>query len=194
MSGLARAMRPGEALPLETLGLSAGEEVAIGLGAGDGSPPPDLVALLVDESGRVRTDDDLIFYNNPTSIDGSVSYAGQHAGTEWIRVCPARLDADVTRVVLGCAGGTLDGPAAGELTLSVTGAAGRCVASASFPSEAGYRAMILLEVYRRAGQWRCRLLAQGYAGGLAALVTEYGVAVEEAEPEPARHPFRCRRW
>lgn len=46
--------------------------------------------------------------------------------------------------------------------------------------------MILMEVYRRGEDWRCRLLAQGYAGGLAALVTDFGVSVEaEPAPEPA---------
>ncbi|MFL6074858.1 MAG: DUF4041 domain-containing protein [Mycobacteriales bacterium] len=183
MGGSPRTLRPGEALPLEALGLTAGEEMAIGLGGAAGAPP-DLVALLVGPSGRVRSDDDLVFYNNPTSTDGAVSYVGPNAGMEWVRLCPSRLDADVARVVLGCAGGLLDGSATAEFTLSVVGGTGRPIASATFPCESGYRAMILLEVYRRGEQWRCRLLAQGYAGGLAALVTEYGVAVEEThEPE-----------
>ncbi len=37
---------------------------------------PDLVALLIGADGRVPTDDDLVFYNNPVSSDGAVAYQG----------------------------------------------------------------------------------------------------------------------
>jgi stress response protein SCP2 len=178
MTHPARALRPGEALPLESVGLTVGGEFAIGLSATAGGLP-DLVAILVDESGKVRSDDDLVFYNNDVSSDGAVRFAGQDAGADWIRITADRLDADVARVVLGCAGGPLDTPAPAEFSLSVLSDTGQLRAAATFTSDAAYRAMILFEVYRRAGAWRCRLIAEGYTGGLAALVTEFGVEVDD---------------
>lgn len=173
-----RALRPGEALTLESIGIAADEEIAIGL-SGTADPLPDLVALLVGESAKVRSDDDLVFYNNDVSSDGAVRYAGQNAGAEWIRLTASRLDADVARVVLGCAGGPLDAAAPAEFTMSVLSGTGQLLAAATFTAEAAHRAMILFEVYRRAGAWRCRLIAEGYNGGLAALVTEFGVEVDD---------------
>jgi stress response protein SCP2/predicted nuclease with TOPRIM domain len=185
MTHSARTLRPGEALPLESIGLAALEEFAITLSVTAGGLP-DLVAILVNEAGKVRSDDDLVFYNNVSSSDQAVRYAGQDAGAGWVRITAAHLDADVARVVLGCAGGPLDAPVPVELTLSVRSGAGQLLASAAFSSDASHRAIILFEVYRRAGAWRCRLLAQGYTGGLAALVTEFGVEVDDqGESEPS---------
>ena len=147
--------------------------------------------MLVGSGGKVRSDDDLVFYNNPVSADGAVTFSGESGAPQWLRITPTRVDADVDKIVLGAAGGLLDAPVAGLLTLTVTDPGGTTLAAASFQAEAGFAAMILLEVYRRAGQWRLRLLAQGYAGGLVALVTEFGVDVDDpgqSEPTPPPPP------
>lgn len=186
-----RALRPGEALPLTDLGAATVEGLLIRLSAAGSTP--DLVALLVDATGKVRSDDDLVFYNNSASADNAVIWAAQSDGSQWMRVLPPSLDTGVARVVFGASGGLLDGSAAGLLTVAACALDGAVLASASFEAKAEYAAMILLEVYRRAGQWRLRLLAQGYAGGLAALVTEFGVSVDDPgdsapmppSPEPA---------
>jgi hypothetical protein len=49
------------------------------------------------------------------------------------------------------------------------------------------RAAVLLEVYRRAGAWKVRSVSAGWSGGLAALVREHGVAVDD-EPEAPGGP------
>jgi stress response protein SCP2 len=173
----ARALRPGEALPLSDLGPTAAAGLTVGLTAA--GTTPDLVAMLVGDNGKVRTDDDLVFYNNPASADGGVTWTGRSQAPQWLTISPARLDADVDRVVLGAAGGLLEAPVPGLLTVTVADTFGTPLAAASFQADAHLAAMILLEVYRRAGAWRLRLLAQGYAGGLAALVTEFGVDVDD---------------
>ena len=173
-----RMLRPGEALSLADLGPSAMSGLKVSLSAA--GPVPDLVAMLVGGNGKVRSDDDLVFYNSPTSTDGAVSWSGQSEAPQWLAIAPERLDADVDRVVLGAAGGLLDVPSPGLLTVTVADRDGAVLGAASFEAQATLAAMILLEVYRRAGTWRLRLLAQGYAGGLAALVTEFGVDVDDS--------------
>lgn len=191
----ARTLRPGEALPLSDLGPTATAGLTVGLTAA--GTTPDLVAMLVGDNGKVRTDDDLVFYNNPASADGGVTWTGQSQAPQWLTISPARLDADVDRVVLGAAGGLLEALAPGLFTVTVADTAGTPLAAASFQADAQLAAMILLEVYRRAGAWRLRLLAQGYAGGLAALVTEFGVDVDDpgvaAAPDsaPSAAPARA---
>ncbi len=182
-----RSLRPGEAVPLTELGVTADDELSFGLNtAGD---VPDLVALLVDGAGRVRSDDDLVFYNNAASLDGAVRHLGNHQGADWLRLRPAGLDADVARVVLGCAGGQPDAThGAVELTFTVTGG-GQQVATATLLAEPAHHAMVLVEVYRRADAWRLRLLAQGNAGGLEDLVTRFGVQVEDPAGTPAPEPI-----
>ncbi len=174
----ARTLLPGEAVPLADLGPAAAAGISVGLRCG--GPAPDFIALLVDESGRVRSDNDLVFYNNAASSDGGVTWTGQAEGPQALYVQPARLDADVHRVVMGAAGGILDQPSRGQLSVTVTDSAGVLVAEGLFEAEAHLMSMIVVEIYRRAGAWRMRLLAQGYEAGLAALVTEFGVEVEDA--------------
>lgn len=53
------------------------------------------------------------------------------------------------------------------------------------------RAVIMVEVYRRAGAWKVRALGHGYAGGLAQLAQVHGVVVPDdapASPPPAPPP------
>jgi tellurite resistance protein TerA len=186
MSGNARALQPGEAVPLQALG--AGSTLQIGLSAVGGAAVPDLIAVLIDANGRARGDSDLVFYNNDSSADGAVRFVGARDGGDWISVRPEQVEPDVDRVVFGCSGGLLDGSVAGELTLAVDDESGQELAEATFPADAAFQAMIMLEVYRRPGGWRCRLLAQGYAGGLAALVTDFGISVDEEPPPAAAAP------
>ena len=74
-----RALRPGEAVPIRDLAVGglAPRVVHIGLTALD--PAPDHVAFLVGAEGKVRTDDDFVFHNQPDSGDGAVTHSGRHA-------------------------------------------------------------------------------------------------------------------
>lgn len=149
-----------------------------------GGPALDLSAVLVGADGRVRSDDDLVFYNQPQAEGGAVRLAGLT-----LRLDPARLPADVQRVVVAA---TLDGGEFAQvagLALAASGPGGAPVAS--FPiGRLGRETLLLLgEVYRRDGGWRLRALGQGYDTGLAGLAADFGVAVEEpATPAPASTP------
>lgn len=80
-----------------------------------------------------------MFYNNPVSTDGAVTFSGESGSPQWLRLTPTRVDADVDKVVLGAAGGLLDAPASGLLTLTATDPGGTTLAAASFQAEAGSR-------------------------------------------------------
>ena len=49
-------------------------------------------------------------------------------------------------------------------------------------------ALVFAEVCRRAGEWKVRVVGQGYSNGLAGLATDYGVSIDEPAPMPRRPP------
>ncbi|MER8182439.1 VWA domain-containing protein [Kitasatospora sp. NPDC094015] len=143
--------------------------------------PVDVSALLVGAGGKVRDDQDLVFFNNP-SRDG-VSVAGPvvtvqpgavPAGVESV-VVVASVDVDRPGVVFDAAG----------TPRAVVACAGTELEFAPPALTGGETIVVLVELYRRGAEWKVRAVGQGYAGGLAALATDFGVDVGEA---PAAAP------
>ncbi|MER6358317.1 TerD family protein, partial [Streptomyces sp. NPDC001634] len=66
--------------------------------------------------------------------------------------------------------GALDAP-----FVAVTGLDGSEVARYTITGLDSESAVIALELYRRQGAWKVRAVGQGYAGGLAALLTDQGL-------------------
>ncbi|WP_433733968.1 TerD family protein [Nocardia sp. CA-129566] len=150
--------------------------------------PADLSALLVTERGKVRSDADFVFFNQPAGPGVRLQPAtpGQAAAVA-VSLNQVPADIDQIRAVI-----TLDDP---------NGTFGRLpVPSAVVADGAGNRLyeyrieglrtesiVIALELYRRGRTWKVRAVGQGYAGGFAALVTDHGVTVDDA-PRPAAYP------
>ncbi|MFJ3645263.1 VWA domain-containing protein [Streptomyces murinus] len=149
----------------------------------------DVSALLLGADGRVRGDDDLVFYNHPAQ-DG-VSVAGPAVTADLVRV-----PADVDRVVVVASADPLQPGAvftrAPLLTVTQTGSPALSFAAPEFTS--GETVVVLAELYRRNAGWKIRAVGQGYASGLAGLATDYGVDVEsEPAPTAASLPAQARR-
>ncbi|MFC5213933.1 TerD family protein [Streptomyces coerulescens] len=154
----------------------------------------DLSALLVAADGRVRSDDDLVFYNQPSAESDAVRHrAADAGGAERIEVDPAALPADVDRVVLV---GSCDPDDASRTFREVKDVLIRASQPGADPVHFrppaltdGERAVLLVELYRRGEGWKLRAIGQGYANGLAGLATDFGIDVAEElveEPEERR--------
>src|SRR4051812_5266552 len=76
--------------------------------AGPGVPDVDASALLLQADGRVSSDDDFVFYNQPVHASGAVRHAGKTAGMDTIDVVLSSVPQPVERVVLAASadGGT----------------------------------------------------------------------------------------
>ena len=169
--------------------------IAVGLGwnprATDGQAfDLDAIAFLVNESGKVRSDADFIFFNNLKSSDGSVEHTGDNrtgegdGDDEVIKVDLSKVPADVSKVVF-CAV-IYDGQARNQNFGQVANAYIRIVNTQGGAEVARYdlsedssteTAMIFGELYKNNGEWKFRAVGQGFAGGLGPLAASYGVAV-----------------
>ncbi|MEV6388933.1 TerD family protein [Nocardia xishanensis] len=147
----------------------------------------DANALLLDDTGTVRTDRDLVFYNAPRHVSQAVTLDQEPApGTARLSVSLPRTESDVHRIVVS---GSLDNGTFGDiagLTVTVFAADGP-VARFDIEDADAVAAMMFGEFYRREGRWRFRAVGQGWSSGLAGLVTEFGVAVDDS-PRRARTP------
>ena len=169
--------------------------MAVGLGwnprATDGQAfDLDAVAFLVNESGKVRTDADFIFFNNLKSSDGAVEHTGDNrtgegdGDDEVIKVDLTKVPADVSKVVFcaviyeGQARNQNFGQVANAYIRIVNTQGGAEVARYDLSEDSSTEtAMIFGELYKNNGEWKFRAVGQGFAGGLGPLAASYGVAV-----------------
>ncbi|GLV96548.1 VWA domain-containing protein [Streptomyces lavendulae] len=167
---------------------AASVRVVLGWRPGPGVPDLDASALLLAGGGRVRSDGDFVFYNQPVHASGAVRHLGKRPGADALEVNLAALEPGVERVAL-CAsadGGTF-GRVPGLHLLLLD--AGSGVELVRFEMTAGPEtAFVSGELYRRAGVWKFRAVGQGYASGLAGLATDFGITVDDAPAPVATAP------
>ncbi|MFF4749518.1 TerD family protein [Streptomyces sp. NPDC002514] len=185
------SMPKGSNAPVPTTAL----RVELGWRSEPGVPDVDASALLL-VAGKVRSDGDFVFYNQPGHSSGAVRHEGKHnsAGkvTDTLFVDLARVEGTVERVVLAA---SADGGTFGrvpDLYIAVTDA-GRGDVVARFDSAGATveTAFVLGEFYRRQGGWKFRAVGQGYSSGLEGLATDFGITVDEpqhAAPHSAPAP------
>ncbi|MFF8845583.1 TerD family protein [Streptomyces sp. NPDC015127] len=159
--------------------------VELGWRQGPGVPDIDASALLL-EGGRVRSDADFVFYNQPAHASGAVRHEGkrtaQGAATDVVAVDLDRVEAAVDRVVLAASadGGTF-GQVPGLHIRVLDAASGAELARYDSQDATVETAFVLGELYRRQGAWKFRAVGQGYGTGLAGLATDFGITVDEPQ-------------
>ncbi|MFE3885858.1 TerD family protein [Streptomyces lydicus] len=182
---MTHAMLKGSNVPLDATAVRA----VLRWTPGAGVPDVDASALLVGPEGRVNSDEDFVFYNQPRHPSGLVRHLPKaqlaESLTDTIEADLSALDASVDRVVL--AASSDGGPFAGvsDLRVVLYDAAqsdGEPIAVFDVVPETGEEtALICGELYRRADSWKFRALGQGYESGLVGLATEFGISVDENE-------------
>ncbi|GAA0357985.1 TerD family protein [Streptomyces blastmyceticus] len=197
---MTHAMLKGSNIPLDARNVRA----VLRWTPGPGIPDVDASALLVGDGGRVRSDADFVFYNQPRHPSGAVRHLAKkrlvEGATDSVEADLAALEPSVDRIVLAA---SADGGPFGlvrDLCVLLYDAGapdGEPVALFEVQPETGSEtAMICGELYRRGEGWKFRAMGQGYASGLVGLATEFGISVEEseesapraAEPRPATPP------
>lgn len=141
--------------------------------------PADLSALLVTDRGKVRTDADFVFYNQPIGpgVNLVPGPAGQAASLS-ITLGAVPADIDQIRAVITLDDANANFGAFAPPTAIVSDANGNRLYEYRIDGLDRESIVIALEVYRRQDAWKVRAVGQGYAGGFAALVTDHGVNVD----------------
>ncbi|MDT9699821.1 TerD family protein [Streptomyces sp. P17] len=149
-----------------------------------GEGDADVSVLLLDVNGKVRSDADFYFYNNPVAADGSVQLLGKtptgSGSKDRISFDLTVVPNDIDRIVV--AASRYDGAHFGELgdlQLTLADASGENLLRFAIDDPGSVSAFIFGELYRRGGQWKIRAVGQGYDAGLAGLATDFGVDIED---------------
>lgn len=150
----------------------------------------DAVAFLVNTAGKVRGDNDFIFYNNKVGADGAVQHAGDNTtgegdgDDEKIMVNLQGVPADVAKIVVAVTIHEADqrGQNFGQVSnafMRVCNAEGGTeIARYDLSEDASTEtAMVFGEIYRHNAEWKFRAIGQGFAGGLGPLAQGYGVNI-----------------
>ncbi|MFI6009170.1 TerD family protein [Streptomyces sp. NPDC051243] len=162
--------------------------VSLGWGSPTGEGDADVSVLLLDADGKVRSDDDFYFYNNPVAADGSVQLLGKtptEDGNE-DRICfdLTAVPGDVDRIVVAASRyGSARFGELEDLQVRLADAAGENLLRFAVDDAAEVSAVIFGELYRRGEDWKFRAVGQGYASGLAGLATDFGVDIEDDAAE-----------
>ncbi len=157
----------------------------------------DVSVLLLGDDGKVRSNDDLVFYNQPSGAGGAVRLRGKTSTVEGQHVVftdVVDIDMDdvpdsVERVVLAASLDGENGDRFGRLDYLrlrlLRGSDAVELLHFDVTDASTETAFVLGEVYRRDGQWKFRAIGQGYDSGLATLAADYGVDVDVDEEDRA---------
>ncbi|MRH91728.1 stress protein [Nocardia sp. SYP-A9097] len=162
--------------------------IELGWRAGPGVPDADASALLL-VGGKVRSESDFVFYNQPAHPSGAVRYEGKQQGPsvlDTLSVNLARVEPQIETIVLAAStsGGTFR-QFQGLYVRVLDAATGAEVARFDSADAGSETAFVLGELYRRQGAWKFRAVGQGYDSGLAGLATDFGISVDDA-PAPTQ--------
>ncbi|MGD1527058.1 vWA domain-containing protein [Vibrio harveyi] len=142
----------------------------------------DTSIFLLKSDGKVRSDEDFIFYNQPESTDGSVKLTAPGQYSIDFNKVPAEIDKLAVTMVIDGSNSFSD---ATSVKLVVDGV-GYFEPVTSGKTE---KALILGQFYRHNGKWKFKAVGSGFNGGLAPLATAYGVSVADEEgPEEVAAP------
>ncbi|MYT20248.1 TerD family protein, partial [Streptomyces sp. SID7760] len=187
---MTHAMQKGSNIPVTAAAVRA----VLRWTGGPEVPDVDASALLVGPDGRVRSDEDFVFYNQPRHPSGAVWRLGKKQVGEGItdavqadlRAVPSVVD----RVLVVASAEDVPFQQVRDLRILLydATAAGASEPLAFFdvrPETGAETALICGELYRRGDGWKFRALGEGYSNGLVGLATDHGISVDENAAEEA---------
>ena len=151
----------------------------------------DTSAFALNAQGKVRGDEDFIFYNQPSLRGGGIQRAPD--GKQF-QIHFQSLPEAIEKIALSVTihQGSSRGHAFSQLSalrVELRDAASKAaIASFAMATAAmAETAVIAAEIYRRNNEWKFRAVGQGFVGGLGPLASNYGVDVGD-DPEESAAP------
>ena len=150
----------------------------------------DASAFLVGENGKVRNDNDFIYYNKLVSDCGSVKHNGDNrtgegdGDDESLTITLDQVLKNVKKIIITV---TIDEAEARKQNFGQVGDAFMRIVNlktdveiARFDLSEDYSvetAMVFGEIYKHNNEWKFKAVGQGFAGGLMEMCKIYGVSV-----------------
>ena len=178
------------------------QQVVVGLGwdvnqTGGASYDLDASAFLTGPDGKVQSDLDFVFYNNPSGANGSILYSGDNRtgngaqDDEQIRVSLNQVPPAIHRIAFTITihDAQLKNQNFGHISNAYVRVFNEVTGEELIRFNLGRdftveTAIVAAELYRHNGEWKFNAIASGFQGGLAALCRNFGVTVDD-EPAPA---------
>lgn len=174
----------GQRSRLADLGLGA-QPFTVSLGMQSAGLSIDAACFGLDAQHRLSDERYMTFFNQPETPCGGVKQTAPNCFHFDLSRLPTSIDALVITLAID-GSGVMSSLGASRATFD---------SAAEFRFEgtffAGERAVMLVELYRKDGQWRVSAVAQGFNGGLEALVKHFGGTIQaqaNALPPPPPAP------
>ena len=150
----------------------------------------DVSIFMTNEQGKVDTDTNFVFYNNPKDAAGSVVYSGDNrtgegeGDDETVNITLSKVPADVAKISFTVT--IHEAQARGQNFGQVSNAYIRIVDTAKNEELLRYdlgedysieTAIVVAELYRHGGEWKFAAIGSGFQGGLEALCRNLGLSV-----------------
>ena len=150
----------------------------------------DVSIFMKNEQGKVDTDTNFVFYNNPKDAAGSVVYSGDNrtgegeGDDETVNITLSKVPADVAKISFTVT--IHEAQARGQNFGQVSNAYIRIVDTAKNEELLRYdlgedysieTAIVVAELYRHGGEWKFAAIGSGFQGGLEALCRNFGLSV-----------------
>lgn len=151
----------------------------------------DASAILLTAAGKVRSNDDFIFYNQLLSADGAVQHQGDNrtgegeGDDEQILIDLNAVSPEIEKIVIVV---SIDDAEARRQNFGQIRDAFCRVVNEDTDNEivrydltedaAAETCMIFSEIYRHNGDWKFRAVGQGYATGLRGIATDFGISLD----------------
>lgn len=177
------------------------KEIIVGLGWNSNSATSsysfdlDASAFLIGSNGKVKDENDLVFYNNPSGGQDSVKHSGDNkkgsgeGDDEQILINLLAVPAYIERIALTITinDAQMKRQSFGDIKNAYVRILNASTNELLLQYELGQdfsveTAIVAAEIYRHSGEWKFNAIGSGFQGGLAALCRNYGLEVEE-EPQ-----------
>ncbi|WP_312470104.1 TerD family protein [Neobacillus sp.] len=152
----------------------------------------DASAFLLGQTGKVQSDQDFVFYNNPSGGNGSIIYSGDNRigsgvrDDEQIRIDLNRVPAHIHRIAFTITihDAQVKRQNFGQIADSYVRIFNELTNEELLRFNLGKdftveTAIVSAELYRHNGEWKFNAIASGFQGGLAALCRNFGVTVDD---------------
>ncbi|MEH7094217.1 TerD family protein [Neobacillus vireti] len=152
----------------------------------------DASAFLLGPAGKVNSDQDFVFYNNPSGGNGSIIYSGDNRigsgvrDDEQIKIDLVKVPDTIHRIAFTITihDAQVKRQNFGQISDSYVRIFNELTNEEILRFNLGKdftveTAIVAAELYRHNGEWKFNAIASGFQGGLAALCRNFGVTVDD---------------